>query len=302
MPLVKILPLMLIFGVILFLKNRQVFRKEDGQVVSKILVNLVVPATIINAFSSVVFNRQLFLFPVLGVVVVLSMLGIGYLLSAILNLSGKTKGAFIISFPTLEGGSVGYVFMLAVFGKNGLVPIALFDLGNAICFFGVIFFVAYSLGRGRERFNLATGLLQLGKSPIIWSFGVGILLNILHIHADVISSLIGTVSQATLVLIMVMLALEFELTFTSLRLPLITIFLKTGVGFTIGVVATLLLHVKGVEQMAIVVGASLPASLLTLVYATENDLDSQFVANLLSVALPCAILFDTALVYILGLG
>jgi predicted permease len=298
----KIIPLFMIFGIILVLKQKHFFHKQDGQVIGKMLANLVIPSTILNAFSTVTFDKQLFLLPVLGAIVVLCMLGIGFLLSTILDLPRTTRGAFIISFPTLEGGTVGYVLMLAVFGKNGLVPIALFDLGNAFAFFGVIFFVAYSLGKGREKLNLASGLLQLCKSPIIWSFIAGILLNVLHIHMDAFSALVDTISQATLLLIMVMLALEFEPSFATLRLPLLTIMLKTAIGFSIGVAATFLLHIRGVEQIAIIIGASLPASLLTLVFSSENSLDSQFVANLLSMALPCAFLFDIALIYFLGIG
>lgn len=298
----KVIPLFIIFSITLFLKKKEIFQKKDGQLISKVLANMVVPAMIINAFSNVSFTQNLLVLPILGLVVVIAMLGIGYILSAALRLSGKTRGAFIISFPTLEGGTVGYVLMLAVFGQSGLVPIALFDLGNAICFFCVIFFIAYSLGHDKGTFKLTTGVSQLLKSPVIGSFLIGILMNILHIHLDAISSVVNAISPAAQLLIMVTLALEFEPSFSSLQLPILTVLLKTGIGFTLGVGITLLFHITGVEQVAIIIGTSLPSSLLTLMYSSENNLDSQYVANLLSIALPCAFLFDAALIYMLGLA
>jgi predicted permease len=295
----NILPLLLIFSSSFFFKKKQIFQKQDGQAISKVLVNIAVPATIVNVLGSATITQRLLLFPLLGIMVVVAMLCIGYALSAVLHLPEKTKEAFIIAFPTLEGGTIGYALMFALFGKDGLVPFALFDLGNAACLFGLIFIIASSLGQGKQQVHPATGLLRLVKSPIIWAFVAGLLMNVFHIHVDALSVLVEMVSPVTLPLIMITLALECEPSFSSFRLSALTVVLKTGTGLLIGIAVTLLLHLRGVEQIAIIVGASLPASLLTLVYSSENNLDSQFVANLLSLAWPCALLFDTAIIVFL---
>jgi hypothetical protein len=56
----------------------------------------------------------------------------------------------------------------------------------------------------------------------------------------------------------------------------------------------------GTERIAVVLGASLPASLMTVVYAKENELDVQFLVSMLSIALPTSILFSFLLLALLA--
>jgi hypothetical protein len=69
---------------------------------SNLLMTILVPATIINSISTAVIEPQLLLFPVAGMTVVLTLLGIGFLLVPLLGLRGGTRGAFLLSFPTNE--------------------------------------------------------------------------------------------------------------------------------------------------------------------------------------------------------
>lgn len=298
----KIVPLFVIFGVTLFLKRKQVFLKNDGQIISKLLMNIVLPATIVNAFASVTFTPNVLLLPVVGAGIVIILLGIGYLLSIALDTSAKTRRTFFVVFPTLEGGTVAYPLMLAVFGQAGLVPTVLFDVGNALCFFSVIFLIGHTLNRGKGEVALTAGLRELSKSPIIWAFLLGILMNLCHISLPAFSAVVNVISPATQLLIMITLALAFEPSFSALRLPMLTILLKTGIGFSVGVIITLLLHIGGVAQVAIIISACLPPCLLTLIYFSDGKLDGQYIATLLSLALPCAFLFDIGLIYFMGIN
>jgi hypothetical protein len=55
-----------------------------------------------------------------------------------------------------------------------------------------------------------------------------------------------------------------------------------------------------VTRVAVVLAASLPSSLMTVVYAQQNDLDAQFLASSLSVALPIAIGFSSILMSLMS--
>jgi predicted permease len=67
--------------------------------------------------------------------------------------------------------------------------------------------------------------------------------------------------------------------------------LKTSIGLLLGWLAAAIFGLDGVERIAVIVASSLPPSMLTLVFAEENKLDTNYVANLLSTALPVALLF-----------
>jgi len=66
----------------------------------------------------------------------------------------------------------------------------------------------------------------------------------------------------------------------------------------VGVSISLLFGFTGMTRIAVVLGASLPASLLTVVYARENDLDAQFLASMLSLALPVSLVFSSLLLFL----
>jgi predicted permease len=292
MALEKTLPILLIFLIGVALKKAGMLRKEDGRMISRLILNVVLPATIINSLSSMVISPSLLLLPLASIAVVVMLLGLGFVLAPILGLQEKTRAAFLISFPTLEVGSIGYAFMVAVYGAGGLALIALFDLGDALFFFLVVPLLASLLGRPAERFRVSDALIQFLKNPVLWAYAVGIVLNCFHIQVSLLSNLFSTLSQALLLLIMLLIASEFELSFSALTFPVLVMYLKMAVGVTLGLLISLLFGLTGVEQVAVVLGSSLPASLMTVVYAREYELDAQFLASTLSLALPTAIAFS----------
>lgn len=55
------------------------------------------------------------------------------------------------------------------------------------------------------------------------------------------------------------------------------------------VLGMLLKYVSGAELMMVVLGSSLPASLMTVVFAREHQLDTRFLVSMFSLAFPTAI-------------
>ena len=284
----KTLPLLAIFLIGFGFKKLNVVQKEDGRILSKLLMLLLIPATIIHAIATAVIAPRLLLLPLAGIIVVLILLGIGFFLAPLLGLRGGTKGAFLVSFPTMECGSIGYAVMAAAYGTAGLTAIVLFDLGHALLFFLLIPVLASLFGQG-EHMRLRTALKQLISTPLLWAFAIGVVLNISHLHLPLLSNLLSMVTASLLFLIMFLVGLEFEWSFSSLVLPGLAMYLKMGIGMSVGVLVSLLFGFSGVERIAVVLAASLPASLLTVIVAKENQLDGQFVASMLSIALPVSI-------------
>ncbi|HEU5383027.1 MAG TPA: AEC family transporter [Ktedonobacteraceae bacterium] len=298
MILEKTLPILLMFLIGVALKKAGVLHKEDGRMISRLIVYVISPAAIMNALSSMALSPSLLLLPLAAIVVVGTLLGIGFALAPILGLQGKTRAAFLISFPSLEIGSIGYAFMVAVYGAGGLALIALFDLGNALFFFLVIALLASTLGRSTKRFRVVDALMQIIKNPIIWAYAVGIAFHVFHIQIALLSNLFSTLSQTLLFLMMLLVAADFEFSFSALTFPVLVMYLKMAVGVTVGLLISLLFGFTGIEQIAVVLGSSLPASLMTVVYARTNELDAPFLASMLSLALPAAIGFSFMLISI----
>ncbi|MEK7570640.1 MAG: AEC family transporter [Patescibacteria group bacterium] len=299
MILEKTIPLILLFLIGCLLRRKGIIHKQDAHVISKLLVYVVVPAIIIETFSNIVIEKRLLLLPLASFILLSLLLGSSFLLAKLLRLPEKTKAAFITCFPTLEGGSIGYSFMLAAFGTLGLSRIVLFDLSNIFFIFVISYVLASMLGKRNGSIRAREVIIQLLKTPIIWAPLIGILLNIAGVHIELLKNTLTTAGSGLLLLVMILLGIEFEPSFSSFKLPLITIAFKTVLGVSIGFLLTILFGFTGVERIAVIVASALPASIITLVFATENDLDVKYTANMLSLGLVFSILFTTVLISLL---
>lgn len=291
MGLEQTLPIFFIFLVGLGLKWMKVLRAEHGQMLSQIIFYISLPAAIINAVSSMDIQPRLFLLPVAGLILVTTLLCLGFALAPLLGLGQATRGAFVVAFPTLELGSIGYAALVAAYGLDGLATIALIDLGNAFFIFTVVALVASLQGQAAERFHLATALLRFAKSPVLWAYLAGVAMSSFHLHIPLLSNFFSALAQSLLLLLMLLIAVEFkfEMNLSSLVLPAIAMYVKMAVGVCVGLLISLLFHFSGMTRIAFVLAASLPASLMTVVYAREHALDTGFLTSMLSLALPVSI-------------
>lgn len=298
MLLEKTLPLLFLFLIGFFLKKKGILHKQNGRILGNILIYIVIPAIIINALSNVPINNSLLILPAIAIILVSLLLCFGYLLSWILRLSGKRKSSFILCFPTLEGGSIGYSFMLLAFGAIGLSKIVIFDLGNSIFLYTIIFPLASFLGEGKQKSPLQF-IGKFAQNPIIWALLIGFLFDILHIHFQLLSNFLTITGSALLLLVMVLLGLEFEFSLDSFKLPLLNIILKTGIGLFLGLLLSLVFNLKGIDKATVLVASTLPPSILNIVLATDYELDIRYTANLISLAILISILFISIFIPIL---
>ncbi len=289
MVLEKVLPIIVIFIIGFLLKKFKILKKEDSGVLSRLILNIVVPAIIIDAIWSMSFEYSLFFIPLSAIIIVASLLFIGYFSAQVLRLKGKTFASFIITFPTLEIGTIGYAFMLAAFGKIGLSRIVIFDAANIFFEFIVIYTLANILGKKSS--DIFHSISSVFKTPLIWAIILGVLLNISGFRNDFLSNLFGIIGSGTIVLVMLLVALEFEPTKSSLKLPFLAMLLKAFSGLALGLLVSFLFGLSGLERIAVIVGASLPTSIITIIFAKDNKLDTRYAANLISISLPFSILF-----------
>ena len=115
----------------------------------------------------------------------------------------------------------------------------------------------------------------------------------LHIHFALLSNFLTEAGSALLLLVTVLLGLEFEFSLNSFKFPLLNIILKTFFGLCIGLLLSFLFHLNGIDKVTVLVASTLPPSILNIVLATDYDLDVQYTADLLPLAILIGILFTS---------
>jgi predicted permease len=286
--LAQVLPMVLLVLLGYGLRQAGVLRATDGKTIGKLLTTLALPAVIFKALATALMTPDLIYLPLSAFLVVLSLTLIAVLITQWIQWDRKRLGALITSFPTFEGGAVGYPLMLLAFGDVGLSRIVLFDLAQAVYLLTVVY--SLSCWFGQTAITVRDVMDKLARTPFFWAIVLGLGVNVLNLNHPVLLELLTITGNSFLFLVLILLGMEFQIQVSSLGLYFLIAAIKLGCGLLLGWTCASVFGLSGVEQVAVIIGAALPPSMLTLLFAQENNLDTRFSASLISVAIPLSFL------------
>jgi predicted permease len=293
--LIQLLPLLLICILGAALKRWGLLQPHDTQPLSRLLTTLALPAVILKALTTATITPDLIYLPMAALIVVMGLtlisLGAAYWLKG----DRTVVGALVTAFPTFEGGGVGYPLMLLTFGEVGLSRLVLFDLAQAIYLLTVVY--CLSAWFGAAGVTLGTMVRSLARTPFFWAIAVGLVFNALGLRPPLLLNTLDIAGNSFLLLVLLLLGMEFQVTLSSIGYYMVLAGAKIGLGLGLGWLVSEALGLGGLEQTAVIVGASLPPSMLTLIFAREHHLDTRAVISFISVAVP---LYLVVISFVLG--
>lgn len=193
------------------LKRAGFFGKDDHRLMSKIMVNITLPCTIIQAFDGFERDAKMFIIVGIGFICAFMPILLMYLTTGrvekrlrayrMLNIGGYNIGCF--SLPLVQ----------AFFGNTGVVAACMFDTGNAIMMTGGAYAMTSTLLRtgGEERESAGDVLLKFVKSLPFDAYMMMILLAALGVKIpSVVFTLTRPAGQANAFVAMLMIGMMFE--------------------------------------------------------------------------------------------
>ena len=193
------------------LKRAGFFGKDDHRLMSKIMVNITLPCTIIQAFDGFERDAKMFIIVGIGFICAFVPILLMYLTTGrvekrlrayrMLNIGGYNIGCF--SLPLVQ----------AFFGNTGVVAACMFDTGNAIMMTGGAYAMTSTLLRtgGEERESVGDVLLKFVKSLPFDAYMMMILLAALGVKIpSVVFTLTRPAGQANAFVAMLMIGMMFE--------------------------------------------------------------------------------------------
>ena len=193
------------------LKRAGFFGREDYRLMSRIMINITLPCTIVRAFSG--FSRDPQMFLIVGISVVCSMLppilmylatpGVDTRLRAyrMINIGGYNIGCF--SLPLIE----------AFFGGTGVVAACMFDVGNAVMMTGGAYALTSTLLKtgGETRESARDILMKFLKSAPFDTYLIVFLLMALNVQLpEAVYTLAQPAANANAFIAMLMIGMMFE--------------------------------------------------------------------------------------------
>lgn len=193
------------------LKRAGFFGKDDHRLMSKIMVNITLPCTIIQAFDGFERDAKMFIIVGIGFICAFVPILLVYLTTGrvekrlrayrMLNIGGYNIGCF--SLPLVQ----------AFFGNTGVVAACMFDTGNAIMMTGGAYAMTSTLLRtgGEERESVGDVLLKFVKSLPFDAYMMMIFLAALGVKIpSVVFTLTRPAGQANAFVAMLMIGMMFE--------------------------------------------------------------------------------------------
>lgn len=193
------------------LKRAGFFGKDDHRLMSKIMVNITLPCTIIQAFDGFERDAKMFIIVGIGFICAFMPILLMYLTTGrvekslrayrMLNIGGYNIGCF--SLPLVQ----------AFFGNTGVVAACMFDTGNAIMMTGGAYAMTSTLLRtgGEERESVGDVSLKFVKSLPFDAYMMMILLAALGVKIpSVVFTLTRPAGQANAFVAMLMIGMMFE--------------------------------------------------------------------------------------------
>ena len=193
------------------LKRAGFFGREDYRLMSRIMINITLPCTIVRAFSG--FSRDPQMFLIVGISFVCSMLppilmylatpGVDTRLRAyrMINIGGYNIGCF--SLPLIE----------AFFGGTGVVAACMFDVGNAVMMTGGAYALTTTLLKtgGETRESARDILMKFLRSAPFDTYLIVFLLMALNVQLpEAVYTLAQPAANANAFIAMLMIGMMFE--------------------------------------------------------------------------------------------
>jgi predicted permease len=194
-----------------------------------------------------------------------------------LGLDRQTLSSFLLVVMFSNSGNYALPVVLFAFGREALAFSSVYFVTSAMVVYTVGVFVAASGGRSVRR--ALTGILRV---PAVYAVAAAGVLVAAHVDPPVaVMRPIGLLSDAAVPMMILVLGMQLERAALPER-PLavaLAVALSLLVGPLIGTGLSGVLGLSGAARQAAIVGAAMPAAVITTVLALEFDLDPRFATS-----------------------
>ncbi len=296
--LLIVTPIIALFALGLLLRQVNLFSQEDADIFIKMAFFVSLPAIILKTIPNVEISLQFLILPIIAFVTIILMFIISFSVVKFFNFEKKSEGVFIIGPMVLNLG-FNVPFVITAYGEEGFARASFFDIGNLILMLSLIYFLAQRYGSPDTPPKLLNR--KLLTSPPLLALIIAIILNISNYTFDpVIIDLLNLLGALLTPLLMMAIGIYFNPSQKNLIPAVVAVFIRMGVGLLFGLSITFLFNLDTLSEKIIIISAAAPIGFNTLTFATFEDLDKEFAANIVSIAIPIGILMITVLLLLLG--
>ena len=166
-----ILPVMVMLGIGILCRSRRIITREGINALKNVVVNICLPAVLLNAFATTRYTLMDVVIPLLMFLVCVAAWALGRAAGKLLKMPSRFVPFLTTGF---EAGMLGYALFNMLYGAGRTAEFARIDLGQVLFVFTLYKIL---LGLDGSRKTDAKALLRdMAFSPIILAIAAGVLL------------------------------------------------------------------------------------------------------------------------------
>ena len=294
--------LIIVLGYVL--KRVGFFGKDDHRLVSKIVLNVTLPATIIVNFSSTEVEPWLLLMFALGLFGNLVLLAAAMAFGK--GADWSTRKLRMLNYPGYSIGCFTLPFVQNFLGASGVVATCLFDAGNSMMCTGTTYAIVAEMDSRRgsgKSVSLGKKVKEIGKrlvrSTPLLTYAVMLLLSLCHLKLPApVLTFTGIAANANPFLSMFMIGMMFEIRLAPEKLKeMVRLFAcRYGISVLVALCFYFLLPFPVQIRQALTLAAFSPLSVAALAYTDKVGSDTELASACNSCSIIVSLVVMTALV------
>ena len=263
-----------------FLKKTGILKESDGEVISRLIFNVTLPSIVINVFSTMYIDKNLFLVPIIAFV-----FGLFMVVVAIIAFKGESrwdKGMLTMLVPSFNVGLFAYPLVESIWGKEGLKYFGMFDMGNSFIVFAACYIIASIYSTSEGEINYKNILSKTLHSIPFLTYIIILTINLLGLSIPKpIIEITGIISKANMPLALLALGLYLSFSFKKSYLKNMAkiIALRYIIGLGVGILLYNLVPLDPMFKKTMLIGLILPISFTVIPYSVEFGYDTKFVGT-----------------------
>lgn len=266
----------IIIGLGWFFKRTGFLPENSVDIFNRIIIYVSLPALIFLAVQQTDISLSVTKFPLYAAIVMLVCLALSFGLGKLLKLKNSLLGAFLITAAIGNTGYIGFPLTIGLFGQSELVKSIFYDFGTVVVLFTIGIMIAGYFGDPEHKMNVVK---EFATFPSVIALVLGLVCNPLTLpHFAVTTLEYLSLANVPLVMLTVGLTLESK-AIGRYAAPLAAmlaakLLISPVIAFLAGTAGGL----SGTNLGIIVLEASMPAVMLSLVVGLKYKLDVEFIS------------------------
>ena len=284
------------------LKKFDFLTEKDGKVISKFLMHTTFPALMLISTVRIKFEQNLLLLPLIAFVFGSIMLLVAWFVFK--KQPNDLRGLLIMGSGGLNTGLFGFPIVEGIWGRDALVNIIMFDIGNTIVVFGLCYTLgSYFASKGNGNVDIKAIFTKVIKLPPLQGMVIGLLINVSGIELPPVAmDFLDVLAKGNKPIVLLLMGIYLNFALNKKQLWAISQVLV--IRYSIGLVAVVLCYFliqPSLYQSIMIMCVVLPVGLTILPFSDELNYDSRMAGLLVNMSLLISFCLMWGLVVVLKL-